>query len=133
MVSAVHPGISNGGVSPKIVVLWKYNPYFMRSIVAHELCLSHYFEIHKRCFSEEGLSEGQVWALAEIAAFALTGLTPEAKRWWVWDAIYRTDHNYPHIVELQKKLKPAFLRRKSFDEYFLKGIRLVRKYPKMGH
>lgn len=129
VVSAIHPGISNWGVSPKIVVLWKYNPYFMRSIAAHELCLSHYFEIYKRHFSGECLSEGQVWVLAEIAAFAITGLTPEVKKWWPWNAIYRTDHNYPHIVEIQKKLKPAFLKRKSFDEYVKKGIKLVRKYP----
>jgi hypothetical protein len=132
VVSGVHLGLSNWGVSPKIAVLWKYNPYFMRSIVAHELCLSHYFEIYKRRFFKEELSDGQIWALAEIAAFAIIGLTTDAKKWWPWDATYRTDHNYPHIVELQKKLKPAFLKRKSFDEYVLKGICLVRKYPDMG-
>lgn len=132
IVSAVHPGISNWGYEPKIIRWWYENSYVQRRITAHELILSHYFEIYRRHYKEQGLTDGQVWALAEIAAFALTSLTPESKKFWPWDISgYYYDHNYPHIVELQKKLKNKFLKRKSFDEYIGEGIRLVKEYKNM--
>jgi hypothetical protein len=132
VVSVRHEGISNWGEAPKIVRWWRENPYYMRTITAHELILSHYFEIYKRYYSKEGLKDGQVWALAEIAAYALLSLTPESKKFWPWDAIYYTNHDYPHIVEIQNKLKTAFLKRKSFDDYIRKGIFLVKEYPNMN-
>jgi hypothetical protein len=131
VVSAIHPGISNWGTAPKIVRHWRENPHHMRRITAHELILSHYFEIHKRHYKDEGLKDGQIWALAEIAAFALTSLTKDVKKWWPWNTEYYTNHNYPHIVEIQNKLKPIFLKRKNFDEYIKEGIKLVRKHPDM--
>ena len=131
VVSVVHQGISNWGTAPKIVRHWKENPHYMRRITAHELILSHYFEIHKRHYKDEGLKEGQIWALAEIAAFALTSLTKDVKKWWPWNTEYYTNHNYPHIVDMQNKLKPIFLGRKNFDEYIQEGIKLVRKHPNM--
>lgn len=132
VISVIHRGISNWGTAPKIVRGWQENPYSMRRITAHELILSHYFEIYKKYYSKENLTDGQVWALAEIAAFALTSLTPEAKRFWPWNTEYYNDHNYPHIVKLQNQLKSVFLKRKNFDEYIAKGIALVRKYPRMS-
>ena len=131
VVSVIHQGISNWGTAPKIVRHWNENPYFMRRITAHELILSHYFEIHKRHYKNEGLKDGQIWALAEIAAFALTSLTKDVKKWWPWNTEHYTDHNYPHIVEIQNKLKPIFLKRKNFDEYIKEGIRLIKKHPNM--
>jgi len=132
VVSVVHRGLSNWGNAPIIVRMWKLNPIKMRRITAHELILSHYFEIYKRHYKNEGLRDGQVWALAEIAAFALTSLTPEVKEFWSWNTEYYTNHNYPHIVEIQNKLKIAFLKRKDFDEYIRRGISLVKKHPKMN-
>ncbi|MBT3691226.1 hypothetical protein HOG16_03225 [Candidatus Woesearchaeota archaeon] len=132
IISAVNPGISNWGDSNTIARHWKESPYFMRRITAHELILSHYFHIYKKHYSHEKLSDGQVWALAEIAAWSLTSLTPEVKKWWPWNTEYYTNHNYPHVVKLQLKLKNIFLKRKNFDEYIEKGIKLVREYPQMG-
>jgi len=132
VVSVIHGGMSNWGNAPKIVRSWKENPYSMRRITAHELILSHYFEIYKRNYEEENLTDGQVWALAEIAAFALTSLTPEVKEFWPWNAEYYTEHNYPHIVEIQNELKGVFLNMKNFDEYIEKGISLIKKYPEMS-
>ena len=132
VVSVIHPGISNWGHSPKIVRHWRENPYYMRRITAHELILSHYFEIYKRKYEKEKLTDGQVWALAEIAAWALTSLTPQIKKWWPWNTEYYTNHNYPHIVQLQNDLKPIFLNRKNFDDYIKEGIKLVRKYPNIN-
>jgi len=132
VVSVVHRGISNWGHAPKIVRHWKENPYYMRRITAHELILSHYFEIYRRYYSNEGLTDGQVWALAEIVAWALTSLTTQVTRFWPWDTTHYTDHNYPQVVKLQKRLGIAFLKRKDFDEYIRAGIRLVKAYPNMS-
>lgn len=54
---------------------------FMRRIVAHELILSHYFWIYRKHYKDAWLSDWQVWALAEIAAYALTWLTEQVKAW----------------------------------------------------
>jgi hypothetical protein len=132
VISVAHSGIANWGFKPKIVRSWKENPYYMRRITAHELILSHYFEIYKRYYKKEKLKLGQVWALAEIAAFALTSLNAQVKEFWPWNTEYYIDHNYPHIVDLQNKLKVEFMERKSFNDYMKKGIILVRKYPGMN-
>ncbi len=105
VVSVAHRGISNWGVEPVIARGWKENPYSMRRITAHELIISHYFEIYKHHYVHKKLTENQVWVLAEIAAFALTSLTPDVRSFWPWDVEYYTNHNYPHIVALQNKLK----------------------------
>ena len=101
----------------------------MRRITAHELILSHYFEIIKRKYGHEKLKDGQIWALAEISSFALTSLPKDVKKWWPWNTKYYTNHNYPHIVDIQNKLKPIFLKSKNFDEYIRAGIKLIKKYP----
>jgi len=129
VISVIHPGISNWGISNKIIRWWKENPYSQRRITAHELIISHYFEIYKHNYKKHKLRDNQVWALAEIAAFALTGLKEKAKEFWPWDySGYYTNHNYPQIVKLQNKLKEPFLKRKSFDEYIEKGIESVKRY-----
>lgn len=132
VLSVVHKGISNWGHAPIIVRAWKEDSYKMRRITAHELILSHYFEIYRRFYSKEGLKDGQIWALAEIAAFALTSLTEEIKKFWPKNTRYYTNHNYPHIVILQNDLKEIFIKRKNFDEYIQKGIELVKLYPDMN-
>lgn len=128
VVSVAAQGISNWGDAPIIVRGWKENPYSQRRITAHELILSHYFEIYKRHYSEYGLSDNQVWALAEIAAFALTSLTETVKKFWPWDFTgYYTNHNHPQIVSLQNRLKKSFIERKKFDDYILAGIKMVKE------
>lgn len=133
VISIAHPGgISNWGKDSKISYFWNNNPYLVIQGVAYELIISHYFEIYKRHYKKEGLTGKQVWALAEISAMALTSLTPKSKKFWPWYNGYADKHNYPQIVELQKKLKEPFLKRKNFDEYIKTGIKLVRQYPKIG-
>jgi hypothetical protein len=129
VVSPVHQGISNWDGSDRIIRWWKENPYAICRITAHELILHHYFYIVRKFYSDVNLTDKQIWALAEIAAFALTSLTPQVKKFWPWDTDgYYTNHNYQSIVQLQNKLKNPFLKRNSFDEYIQTGIRLVKKY-----
>ncbi len=133
VISIAHQGgKSNWGKSNKISYFWGNNPYLVTSGVAYELIISHYFEIIKRNYKNEKLKDGQIWALAEISAMALTSLTKKANKLWPWNHGYTTNHNYPHIVEIQNKLKTAFLKRKNFDEYIRKGINLIKKYPNMS-
>ncbi len=129
VVSPAHQGISNWDGSDRIIRWWKENPYAMRRITAHELILHHYFYIVKTYFVDAKLTDKQIWALAEIASFALTSLTPQIKKFWPWDTDgYYTNHNYQSIVPLQMKLKKPFLERESFDKYIQTGIELVKKY-----
>jgi len=132
IISVFHRGISSWGNKPRIVRIFNEDPTKMRRTTGHELILSHYFEIYKRNYKQEGLTDGQVWALAEIAAFALTSLDPTVEKFWLGDTEYYINHNYSHIIDLQLKLKDIFLKRKDFNEYILKGIELVRKYPEMN-
>lgn len=128
VVTHFHEGLSNwdGNV---IARWWKENSYTQRRITAHEILLSHYFTIHRRMYKNSGLSDEQIWALAEIFAFAVTGLEKKVMKFWPWDTNgYYTNHNYPHIVKLQKALKEPYLERKNFDEYVRKGIDLVKKH-----
>ncbi len=155
VLSVINAGTTNWGVSNKVMNWWKDNPYFMRRSVAHELLISHFFDIYNKRYlkeklsleqlralnqknkryGEENMSPNQLWALAEIAACALTSLTPEVKKWWPWESQYDfggyglVEVRYPKMVKLRAELKQPFLKRKSFDDYMKKGFKLVRKYP----
>ena len=130
LLSIYFHGNTNWGRSNQISRCWWENPYYSRRITAHEMILSQYFFIYRNHYTNEGLTDGQVWALAEIAAFALTTLTEDIKDFWGWDTDYNVC-NYPQIVELQNDLKDVFLNMKSFDDYMKAGFALVRKYPDM--
>lgn len=126
VVSVTMKGESNWGKEPKIMIGWNTSPYFLKRYAAYELILSHYFEIYKRNFSNENLTDGQVWTLAEIAAFDLTTFPNEIKEFWPW--IYQGYPNIPGFSELQKKMEKIFLEN-TFDEYIKQGIELVKNYP----
>lgn len=110
---------------------WRENPYTQRRITAQELLIAHYFSIHRRYFPASGLHDDQIWQLAEIAAFALTGLEQRLKAFWPWDTSgYTAAHNYPFLIELQENLKQPFINRKSFQEYIESGIALIRHHER---
>lgn len=129
VVSVAHSGISNWDDGNRIIRGWKENPYTMRRITAHELLLAQYFYVVHTAYPESALTQNQIWALAEIAAFTLTAYLPEAKEFWPWNTEFSLNHNYPHLVPLQLELRDIFLNRTSFDQYMKAGIELVRRYP----
>ena len=107
---------------------WREDAHKQRRITAHEILLAHYFSIHRNNYKDSGLDDKQIWALAEIFSFAMTGLDADIKKFWPWDKKgYYTDNNYPEIVELQLALKEPFLKMKSFEDYVEKGINLVKE------
>jgi len=132
VVTNFHPGISNWNGN-LIGRWWKENSYLQRRITAHEILLAHYFSIHRNYFKDSGLVDKQIWALAEIASFALTGLESKITKFWPWDKSgYYTNHNYPHIVELQNQLRDPFKNRNDFKEYVETGIKLVKNFPDLS-
>jgi len=135
-ISVINPGYSGGGNSNKFLLWWKFNPYFIRRIVAHELIMHHYHNIYNKNYRNEKLSKGQIWALAEIASYTLTSLPKEVKKFWPWNTNYLGSYlpgtAYPELNKIRKKLKKTFLERKDFDDYIQKAIKLIRKYPKIG-
>ncbi|MFA6025497.1 MAG: hypothetical protein WC727_03580 [Ignavibacteriaceae bacterium] len=132
VVTNFHPGISNWNGN-LIGRWWKENSYLQRRITAHEILLAHYFSIHCNYFKDSGLTDKQIWALAEIAAFAITGIESKITKFWPWDKNgYYTNHNYPHIVELQNQLRDPFKNRKDFREYIETGIKLVKNFPDLS-
>lgn len=128
IVTNFHVGISNWNGN-LVARWWKENHYLQRRITAHEILLAHYFSIHRHYLPNSGLTDRQIWALAEVAALALTGLESKLIRFWPWDKRgYSTDHNYPHLVELQEQLRAPFEDRKDFQAYLEIGTDLVKKY-----
>jgi len=129
VLSPFHWGISNWGGN-KIIRTWRENPYSMRKITAHELLISHIFTIFERDFKTENLTDKQKWALAEISAWAITGLEKKMLKFWPWISEkekYPLDHNYPELYRLQKKLKPIYENKKSFKEFLQKAIKIIKR------
>lgn len=137
IVSIVEPGWTKmGGGSNRIIRWWKDNPYFTRRITAHELIESHYFEIYNKYYRNSGLTKGQVWALAEIAAYTLTSLPKEVGSFWPWNTDYMGSYypntGYPQLEKIKNRFKQIFLTCKNFDEYIKTGIKLIKQYPKIN-
>jgi len=132
--TSVH-GASNWGNEPKIVRIMGQNLMQMRRIVAHELILSHFFEIYKRKFSKNKLKDGQVWALAEIAAFILTSTsdkTKEVENFWKEVCGWPPEFGYDQITKLCNELKEIYLKNGDFLEFINEGIKKVKEYPNMN-
>jgi len=135
VVSTSVPGTSNWGNEPKILRAIKQELMQMRRIVAHELIISHFFEIYKRRFGENNLKNGQVWALAETAAFILTSTsdkTKEIENFWKSVCGWPPEFEYPHITNLCNELKEVYLRNGDFQEFIKEGIEKIKKYPHMN-
>jgi len=128
VVSVVHPGLSDWQGN-KITRIWSENPFTMRKITAHELILAHIFSIfHYDPKYQKMLSDQQVWKIAEISAWCLTGLEPEMLKFWPWipkSKLFYYTHNYPMLVELQKKLKVVY-EKSDFETYLNEAVKLVK-------
>jgi len=122
-------GISSWGGN-KIIRTWQENPYLMSKITAHELLISYIFTIFERDFKKENLTNKEKWALAEISAWALTGLEKKMLKFWPWiseEEKYPLNHDYPQLYELQKKLKWRYEKKKNFKEFLKKSIKIIKK------
>jgi len=131
VLSPIHKGISNWGGN-KIIRSWRENPYTMRKITGHELLISHIFTIFED-FKKENLSAKEKWALAEISAFAITGLEKSMLRFWPWideEEKYPFNHRYHELYGLQKILRKRYEKKKGFKEFLRNSIRILKKIKK---
>jgi len=130
VVSVIHPGLSNW-TSNKIVRIWSENPFDMRKITAHEMIVAHIFSIFHNDPKYQGkLEDMQIWKIAEIAGWCLTGLESDIIKLWPWipkEKLFYTNHNYPQLVSLQLKLKEVYLKEKDFDKFLDIAINEVKK------
>ena len=100
----------------------------MRKITVHELLISHIFTIFERNFQKENLSDKQKWALAEISAWAITGLENKMLKLWPWiseEEKYPLNHNYPELYKLQKILRPRYEKKKNFKQFLKESIKII--------
>ena len=129
VLSLFYIGVSNWGGN-KIARTWQENPYTMRKITAHELIISHIFTIFEKDFKKERLTNKQKWALAEISAWAITGLEEKMLKFWPWiteKEKYPLNHNYPELYNLQKALRPKYEKKKNFRQFLQEGISMIKK------
>ena len=129
VVSPIHKGMSNWSGN-KIIRSGKENPYIMRKITAHELLISHIFTIFEKDFKKENLSDKQKWALAEISAFAITGLEKKMLKFWPWiseEEKYPLNHNYPELYRIQKVLRSKYEKKRNFKKFLEQAIKIIKK------
>lgn len=129
VVSAFHPGISNWGGN-KIVRIWSENPFTMRRITAHELIIAHIFFIFHNDPKYQGvLEDNQIWKIAEIRAWCLTGLELAIIKFWPWvpkHRLFYTNHNYPMLVDMQIRLGEIYPKLK-FNDFLDKAVEMVKE------
>jgi len=108
VVSLFHDGVSNWNGN-KIIRHWNRNPYSQRRITAHEIIIAHFFSTVRDL--KVNMKDDNIWKLAEVYAFALTGLDKIMCSFWPWDKTGNyTDHNYPELIKLQKTIGPKMLK-----------------------
>jgi len=129
VVSAFHPGISSWGGN-KIARIWAENPFTMRKITAHELIISHIFDVfHTSPEFRNKLVDQQIWKIAEITAWCLTGKEAAMIKFWPWvpqELLFPLKHNYPFLVPLQIELGKVYDSAGSFKEFLSKSIKLIK-------
>lgn len=124
VISAFHVGISDWGGN-KIVRRWNFDPDQQRRITAHEIIISHFFSLMREKYPNK-LTEQQIWQLAEIFAFIITGLDQVMTSFWPWDKSGSyTDHNYPEIIDLQNKFTKIY-QEEGFKAFVEIGMELVK-------
>ena len=87
--------------------------------------------IFKKDFKDINLTNKQKWALAEISAFAITGLEKRMLKFWPWileEEKYPLRHNYPGLYGLQKVLRPRFEKKRKFKTFLKESVEIIDKY-----
>lgn len=128
VVSAFHRGISNWHGNT-IARIWTENHFIMRKFTAHELIICHIFSIFRRDQKlNNTLSDQQIWKIAEVAAWSMTGFESQLLRLWPWllpQQRFPVNHNYPNLVPLQLKLGEIYKKSKTFDRFLSRSIAIV--------
>lgn len=128
VISAFHRGISNWNGNT-IARIWTENHFTMRKFTAHELIISHIFSIfHRDPKLKNTLKDQQIWKIAEVATWSMTGFEPQMLRLWPWllpQQQFPINHNYPDLVPLQMKLGDIYKKSNTFAGFLHRAVAIV--------
>jgi hypothetical protein len=128
VVSAYHEGISSRGKNI-IARRWSINADTQRKVTAHELVLSHFWNMLENNTISKEWPNDKKWQYSEIFSWCLLGLDEDFYIFWPWllkSHLFPTNHQYKNIIPLQNKLKKLYLKCHNFTDFFEKAIKYER-------
>ncbi len=131
VVSAFHRGLSNWHGN-KIAARYDLPPVHKRRIVAHEILLSHVFQLARRYYSPEELDDWRIWAFSEVSAVFILD-DPRLRRFWPQTRLggdWFAQSNYPQLASLEKELKTIWDARGSFKGYLDTSVAVLRRFAR---
>lgn len=101
------------------------DPYKQRRITAHELLMTHIWNIFDKKFKNTKTTENSLWALNEIATVSILSLESSLNK--IWGNNYEKYlKNYPQLNALKMELKQVYLTKINFFEYLKRGIEIIK-------
>lgn len=129
VVSVFHPGLSDWYGS-KIAARYDLAPELKLRIVAHELILSHVFQLVRARYSREQLDDRRLWAFSEISAVFILS-EPSLSPLWPKQPLpgkYFGRSNYPQLVPLEAELFQLYSARHGFDDYIDRSVPVLLRF-----
>lgn len=132
VVSVFHPGISDWSGS-KIAARYDLPGKLKLRIVAHEIVLSHVFQLVRARYVREALDDRRLWAFAEISAVFILNEPALASIWPEQPAPgkYFGRSNYPQLASLEKELLPLYSGRRGFVDYIDQSVPVLQRFQPM--
>lgn len=128
VVSAFHPGVSNWSGN-KIIRIYGEKPIEQRRITAHEIVLSHIFQIVRKNYGRSEVDDNSVWKIAEITTVLILDDDRLLKYWgegYVPPNNWFSRSNYPQLANLENTLRTIYANRNDFDEYIETAIHFAK-------
>lgn len=129
VVSVFHPGISDWYGS-KIAARYDLSPKLKLRIVAHEIVLSHVFQLARASYGRQQLDDQRLWAFSEISAAFILGEPSLASLWpeQARPGEYFSHSNYPQLASLEAELLPLFSGRRDFGNYIDRSVPVLLRF-----
>ncbi len=124
ILSPINVGISSRKGN-KVIRSCFEDPYKQRRITAHELLMTHIWNIFDKEFKNAKLAESSLWALNEVTTVAVLSLELPLNE--IWGNNYASYlKNYPQLNNLKAELKHVYLTKPGFIEYLKESIKIVK-------
>ena len=129
VVSAFHPGLSDWHGN-RIAARYDLSPEMKRRIVAHEIVLSHLFQLFRARHDRSELDDWRVWAFSEITAVFILS---DASLHPLWPGLprpgeYFARSNYPQLAPLEDALLAVWSDRSNFKDYLDRSISILLEF-----